>query len=303
MKKILLSFITILVAFSLVSCKSQVTAKVDGKLNIVASLFPQYDFAKHIAGDKATVTLLLPPGVESHTFDPKPSDMTNIYNADLFLYTGDEMEPWASKLLAGVKNKNLVAVDMSKGINLIKEEEQAQEHEYDPHIWLDPTIAMKMVESISNALCEKDPENATYYKNNAAQYTIQLQKLDDDFKTVVSNGKRNTIVFGGRFAYIYFINHYGLKYETAYDSCSTEAEPSIRKMVAIIDFIKQNNIPCIYHEEFVDPKVAKSIAEQTGATPLLFSTAHNVSKDEFAKGITYIDIMRENLKNLEKGLN
>ena len=293
-------------------------AKGDKKIEIVASLFPQYDFARAIAGDKATVTLLLPPGMESHTFDPKPADMTKIYKADLFIYTGKFMEPWAERVIAGASDggaQNLLVVDASKGITLEEDEhshehedhghegEDAHRHEYDPHIWLDPTLAMKMVDNIADALCEKDPTNANYYRANAAKYRKELEKLDSDIFAAVKAGKRDTLVFGGRFAYLYFLKHFGLHYVTAYDSCSTEAEPSVRDVARVIDYVRKHNIPCVYHEEFVDPKIARSIAEQTGASLELFSTAHNVTKDELEGGVTFIKVMRGNLARIEKGLN
>lgn len=300
------------------------SGRPDGaKLSIVASLFPQYDFARAIAGDKAEVSLLLPPGMESHTFDPKPSDMTKIYGSDLFIYTGKTMEPWADRVIAGMEDggaRNLLVVDASEGISLEghdhdddhddedgdhddHSDSDAHGHEYDPHIWLDPIHAIKMVGNIEEALCQKDPENADYYRANASAYKKELEKLDADITAVVKAGKRDTLVFGGRFAYLYFLKHYGLNYVTAYNSCSTEAEPSIRNMTHVIRYMRENDIPCVFHEEFVDPKVARSIAEQTGASLELFSTAHNVTKDELESGVTFIDIMRGNLSRIEKGLN
>ncbi len=285
---------------------------VDGKkLTIVASLFPQYDFARQIAGDRATVVLLLPPGVESHTFDPKPADMTKIYDADLFIYTGKYMEPWTERVIAGAKDggaKNLLVVDASEGVALTEDEhghegEEGHHHEYDPHIWLDPTLAMKMARNIADALCEKDPANEEYYRANAANYEKELEKLDADIFAAVKAGKRDTLVFGGRFAYLYFLKHFGLRYVTAYDSCSTEAEPSVRDVARVIDYVREHHIPCVYHEEFVDPKIARSIAEQTGASLELFSTVHNVTKDELERGVTFIELMRGNLARIEKGLN
>ena len=280
----------------------------DGKLKIIATLFPQYDFAKQIAGDKANVKLLLPPGVESHTFDPKPGDMLEIYNADLFIYTGENMEPWAQTIIKGVTNDNLVIVDCSKNIELINdddEDEHGNEHEHgaDPHIWLDPTLAVKMVGNITDTLCDKDPENSEFYKKNADIYIKRLQKLDDDIFDVIDNAKRNVIVFGGKFSYIYFLRHFNLNYVTAYDSCSTNAEPSMAKILSVITFIKQNNIPCVYYEELSTHQVAKAIAKETGKKSYLFSTGHNVTKSEFDDGITFLDIMYANLENLKKGLN
>jgi len=301
------------IIFALTSCMSTEAEYNNngddgGKLKITATLFPQYDFARQIAGDKANIKLLLPPGVESHTYDPKPSDILDIYNADLFIYTGENMEPWAETIIKGVTNNNLVIVDCSKNIELIQDNNEAEkdhEHEHgaDPHIWLDPTLAIKMVENIADALCEKDPENAEFYSQNAENYINRLKELDDDIFEVIDNAKRNIIVFGGRFSYIYFLRRYNLDYVTAYDSCSTNAEPSMAKILYVVNFMTENNIPCVYYEELSAHQVAKAIAKETGRKSYLFSTAHNVTKSEFDGGITFLDIMYKNIENLKKGLN
>ena len=276
-----------------------------GKPLVVCSLFPQYDFARQVAGERATVFMLLPPGMESHTFDPRPADIITLNKANLFVFTGAYMEPWAKRIVESLDNKKLIVVDASAGINLLREHDGVQhghDVEYDPHIWLDFTLAAKIVDAVADGLCRVDPENAFFYKKNASDYKTKLAQLDRDFFEIVKNGKRDTLVFGGRFAYRYFLAHYNLKYVTAYETCSTEGEPSVRQMANVIRYIKDNGVRVLFHEEFVDPKVARSIAEQTEAESLLFSTGHNVTKDEFQSGITFIDIMRANMKNVEKGL-
>ena len=306
---IILIFIVILIfIFILTSCIAFDGETEDGagKLKIVATLFPQYDFAKQIAGDKANVKLLLPPGVESHSFDPKPGDIVKIYNADLFIYTGENMEPWAETVLKGAANENLIIVDCSKNIELFLEQDDddhGHEHHADPHIWLDPVRAVQMVENILGALCEKDPENAGYYRQNADDYIKLLQKFDGDMFDLVNHAKRKVIVFGGRFSYIYFLTHFGLDYVTAYDSCASTEEPSVSKVLSVVKFINENNIPCIYHEELSAHQIAKAIAKEAGRKTYLFSTAHNVTKSEFDGGITFLDIMYANLENLKIGLN
>ena len=297
-----------------ISSKSE--ASQSDKITVVATLFPQYDFAKQIAGDKAEVSLLLPPGTESHTYDPSPADILKVFSSDVFLYTGKEMEPWAEKIINSVKNKNLIIGNVSAGIDLMKVEHRhhhekehhhdnasQHEHNFDPHIWLDPSLAAKMVDNIALTFCQKDPRNSDFYKNNAEIYKNKLCELDNNFKNMINSSKRKSIVFAGRFAHLYFINRYGLEYIAAFDGCSTEAEPSVKKVSKIIDFIHKNNIPAIYYEEISEPKVANSIAEQTGMKTLKFSTLHNVTKEQLENNVTYIDLMQENLENLRQGLN
>ena len=277
----------------------------DSRPAIIASLFPQYDFARHIAGDRARVTLLLPPGAESHVFDPTYSDMAAIHRADIFIYTGAVMEPWAGRIAAGVDAASLLIVDASAGITLLDHlfnthTHHEHNHGADPHIWLDPMRAKQMVDNIAAALVETDPENAAFYLANAAAYREKLAALDADIAAVVAASGGRSLVFGGRFAYAYFLERYQIPYRTAFDSCSTQAEPSILRMTQIINYVREHRIPVVFHEELADPRIARTIADGAGATALLFSTAHNVTRDELAQGITYIDIMRQNLRHIEK---
>lgn len=335
MKKILTVILVVLLVAALFGCtQNQKTSDLsenennNEKIKIVTTLFPQYDFARQIAGDKAEVTLLLPPGAESHSFEPTPSDIITINKADIFIYTGKYMEPWAEKIIQSTDSDTINILDVSNGITLFKEDHEHDEeehdedehteddidnseehggdghnHEYDPHIWTSPVIAKKMVDNIAASLCYVDSENASYYKSNAEKYKKQLDELDAEFNEIVSTGVRNKIYFGGRFALHYFTEEYGLEHESAYDNCSSETEPSAHDIAQIIDEIKEHKIPVIYYEELTDPKVSRSISEDTGAEMLLFHSCHNISKEDFEKGVTYLDIMKQNAENLKKGLN
>lgn len=278
-------------------------AKSD-KIQIAATLFPQYDFARQIAGDKAEVTLLLPPGVESHSYEPTPSDIIKITQSDLFIYTGKYMEPWSGKIIDGMKDSgsDSLVLDVSQGIDLIRSEEDDAAHPYDPHIWTDPLIAKEMVAGIRDALCRIDPVNAEYYEENAEKYNSELDALDSEFRAVVSSGKRNEIIFGSRFALYYFAKQYGLSYKAAFDSCSSETEPSARTVAGLVKEITDKRIPVIYYAELEDPKVARSMSAETGAKLLLFHSCHNVTKEELESGATYLSLMKQNAENLKEGL-
>lgn len=283
------------------------------QLTIVATLFPQYDFAREVAGEKANVTLLLPPGMESHSFEPTPGDIITIQNSDIFLYTGDEMEPWAAGIAADLNNQVFVA-NLSEGIQLAKEpgeehqheiEEQHHEkhhHSYNPHIWTSPVLAMEMVKNIEKALIQTDPDNQAYYEDNTRNYLSQLQKLDDTFRELTANPSHRTVYIGSRFSLYYFMKEYHLSYVAAYDSCEEEAEPSIKRVLSMIQDMRKDNIPAIYYEELTEPYVAKTIAESADAKPLLFHSCHNVSQSELDLGVTYLSLMEQNAKNLKKGL-
>lgn len=277
------------------------------KISVIATLFPQYDFARQIAGDKAEVKLLLPAGVESHSYEPSPADLAAISNCDLFVYTGKEMEPWAETLIGGAGTVR--ALDISAGIAQPMpehtEEDGHTHHEfaYNPHIWTDPVLAKQMVSAIADALCEADSNNADFYRTNEAAYLTELDQLDEQFRTIVQNGRRKKMIFGGRFAFHYFVQRYGLEYDAAFDSCSAETEPSAAAVARIISQIRTEGIPVVYYEELTEPKVAQSISQETGAEPLLFHSCHNVSKDELSGGATYLSLMRQNAENLKRGLN
>ena len=277
-----------------------------GKLQVVATLFPQYDFARRVAGDRAAVTMLLPPGVESHSFDPTPADLVTMQKADLFLYTGAQMETWAGSLLSSLPESTTV-VDLSQGIALSGEahDEGSDGHSHlaDPHIWTSPKNAMIMVASIRDALCSADPDGAAIYEENANQYLEELAELDAAFRDIVANGIRRTLAFSGRFALHYFAEEYGLDCVAALESCSGESEPSAQSVARVISVIREQGLPVVYYEELSDPKVGRSIASETGVQLLLFHSCHNLSKDEFDRGETYLSLMRQNAENLKVGLN
>ena len=294
------------------------------KIEVVATLFPQYDFVKQVGGDKVNVTLLLPPGSESHTYEPTPQDMVLIDESSLFIYTGKEMEPWADNLISGMKN-NIRVLDLSNTVKLINVEEFEEEHSdenaehehehehehdeeghhhtYDPHIWLNPQYAIKMVRSIEQELSIIDPNNSEYYKSNADNYIKQINDLDYEFEETVKNAKSPKIAFGGAFAYAYFVERYDLDFISAYETCGESAEPSTVKVKEVIDFINKNKIPVIFYKEYTTGNIAKTISEATGAKMLVFNTVHNVSKDEIQNGASYVSIMRSNLDNLKQALN
>lgn len=292
-----------------------------GQLRVVTTLFPQYDFVRQVTGEKAYVSLLLPLGMESHSYEPSPADVIAIGDADLFVYTGDYMEGWVSGILESV-GTDVMVLDISQGIPLDMEmhghehgEEESghdepeehfagdgHHHEFDPHIWTSPVKARQMVENLVQALCRADPENAAYYQENARRYQQELGQLDSDIRTVIADSAQKTLFFGGTFPFHYFFEEYGLEYEAAYDNCSGETEPSVAVMTHMIREMREEQIPVIYYEELVDPKIARSIAEETGAQMLLFHSCHNVSQHDFEEGVTYLSLMRQNLEHLKIGL-
>ncbi len=305
MRKVLTVVIAVMLVFALSGCESNIEnvvvadegAEATNRLSIVTSLYPQYDFARSIVGDKADVILILPPGVESHSFEPTPQDMVTLQNADLFLYTGKEMEPWAYKLTGSIDAK---IVDLSVGITMMDLEEH--EELVDPHIWTDPNLAIIMVENISTSLKEIDEKNADYYEANANTLKQALVDLDTEIKETLSKTTSKTILSGGHFAFGYFVKRYGLKHMSPYEGFSPDAEPTPKKIVALIETINETDAKAIFYEELINPKVSRVISEETDIEMLLLHGAHNVTKEEFEAGKSYITFMKENLERLKIGL-
>lgn len=296
--------------FALCACSEQ-GEKTEGdseKLQVVCTLFPQYDFVREIAGDCVELTLLLPPGVESHSYDPTPSDMKAVASADIVIRVGENMETWSSKLM-GSAGDGAVLLDLADemGLELEAHEHGDDEHadsakERDPHIWTDPVLAKDMVRIITEKLCELDEKNAAEYDSRSELYISKLEALDKDIKEIVGNAKRKTVIFSGRFALKNFTDRYGLKAVSALDACADNSEPSAAAVAKIVDTVKDENIPVIFYEELIEPKTAKIISSETGADMLLFHSCHNLSKDDFNSGETYLSLMRKNVENLREAL-
>jgi len=321
LKKILVAFISFIILIIIMIClvmgfKTENIIKDNNKIQIVATLFPQYDFVKQIVGDKAEVKLLINSGVETHNYEPTAKDMITILNnADMFLFTGTNLEPWTESLVKNLEDTDCKIIDISKGIDLIKveefeekyinseillEEESHHEEEiYDEHIWLSPKNAIKMLDNTLEAICEIDSENQNYYKENAENYRRKIENLDFELKQIVEESTRKEIAVGGEFAYSYLIDEYNLNFVTVYTNCGYGEDPSISKVKSVIDYINKYNMPVVYYEELSEGTVAKMIAEETQAKALILYSIHNANISED----TYVSLMKKNIENLKEGLN
>ncbi len=270
---------------------------------IVATIFPDYDFVRVVAGNQVEARLLLPPGVEAHTYEPTPGDVAAVARAAAFVYTGAHMEPWVEGFLSGVGNKKLVVVDASQGIALAAERsEDHDEDELDPHIWLDPTLASRMVATIADALATLDPTGAASYRTNAAAYQAKLAELDARIARDLAPAKGTTIVYGGHFAFGYFARRYGLEHRSPYRGFSPDAEPTPQAVAELVDVLKSTEARVVFYEELLEPRVARAIAGATGARIELLHGVHNLTRDELDKGASYLSIMEDNLRKLKEAL-
>lgn len=305
-KQSLVVFVVIVLVCSFFACAKRSEGPVQmKKLKVITTLFPLYDMAKKIGADKADVSLLLPPGVEAHSFEPKPSDIVRINEADVFVYTGKFMEPWAEDVIQGIVNKNLVVVDASQGTTMIPgvfHDADEPAGSIDPHIWLDFNNAGIMVKNIFQAFQLKDSANKVFYEQKAGEYRRKLSELDSLYKTTLAACKNKTIVYGGHYAFGYLARRYGLKYLTA-QGVSPDAEPTANDLIKLVEQIKQDKIKYVFYEELTSPKIAETIAGETKARLLLLNAAHNVSRDQIDQGISFFDILERDLDNLKIGLS
>jgi zinc transport system substrate-binding protein len=302
------------------SCSKKEAVPVGYKtIKVVTTLFPLYDFARNVGGETVQIELLLPPGIEPHSFEPKPADIRKISEADLLFYTGKFMEPWVEDVLKGVASRNLLVVDTSTGImtgegrdlqghhqgDKHPEGKRGHRHEpgvKDPHIWLDFSNATIMVGNILNGFIAKDPSNRRIYMKNAEAYTMELSMLDKRFRDGLSSCRKDKIIHGGHFAFGYLARRYHLQYLSAYKGFSPNAEPAPGDIIELIQNLRKHRLNYIFFEELVSSNVAETIGRETGAQLLMLHGAHNISKDDWDQNVTFLSLMENNLKNLRIGL-
>jgi len=286
----------------------------NGKINIVSTIFPQYDFARNITGDKANLKMLIPPGGETHTYEPTPQDIISIQNADVFLYIGGESDVWVDSILESVDTSKTEIVklidcvdtfeeEVVEGMEAHEDDEAGEEAETDEHIWTAPQNAVKMVNAINSAVCKADSSNSEFYTKNAEEYINKLKELDNSFAEIVSNSERKELIFGDRFPLRYFTEAYGLKYYAAFPGCASETEPSASTIAFLSDKVKEDKIPVVLKIELSSSAVAETVAKESGAKVLTFYSCHNLSKNQFDNGEDYISMMTENLDTLKTALN
>lgn len=300
--------------------KETESKKEDGKVKVMATIFPEYDFVRQIGKDHVDVSMLLSPGAESHSFEPTPKDIKNIEKADLFLYVGGDSDEWVGNILDSLKKDKLKIMTIMDCVQLVEEEtvegmtpekEEAEEKEseeeegpeYDEHVWTSPRNAKLIAQKICDQLCEIDPKNSEDYKANAKAYLAELDQLDQQFKTVVEQGKRKEIIVADRFPFRYFVEAYGLKYYAAFPGCSTDTEANASTVAFLTKKVKEDKIPVVFHIELSNEKMCQSIAENTGAKSKLLNAVHNISADDFKNGVTYMDLMKNNVEALKEALN
>lgn len=314
-KKIICLFMTaILVLLCFSSCSAGEITDDGDKLKIVTTIFPQYDFARSIGGDRVSLKMLITPGGESHSYEPTPQDIIAVKNCDIFICTGGESDVWSNVILKSIDTENITVIQMMDCVDIVEEEivdgmkekigtgEEEEEHEYDEHVWTSLKNVKKISSEIGNAMILKDGINEEYYRDNLNSFLDELDGLDSEYENAISKAKNKTLIFGDRFPFRYLFKDYGLKYYAAFPGCSTESDVSAKNMMFLIDKVREENLPIVYYIEFSARKIADTISSETGAEPLLFHSCHTISKSDFDSGVTYLSLMKQNLENLKRGL-
>lgn len=288
------NFISVLcTSMLLTGCGSSPMEKKDDKLQVYTSFYPMYDFTKKIGGDHVDVKNMTPAGTEPHDFEPSTTDIKNINEADMFIYNGDDMEHWVRDVKDSLDNDKLKIVKASKNITLMS---GSEEGDSDPHTWLSLKNAKTEMKTIKDELVELDPDHEKDYTANYDKYAKELDQLDSDFTKQLQPYEGRAIVVAHQ-AFGYLCQDYGLE-QIPIEGLSPDSEPTPAKMKEIIDDVKKNNINVIFYEELVDPKVAETIAKETGSETKVLNTLEGLSDEELKDGKDYISVMKDNLNAL-----
>jgi zinc transport system substrate-binding protein len=272
-----------------------------GKLKVYTSFYPLYDFAVKIGGDKIKVTNLVPAGTEPHDWEPATTDIISLEKGDILIYNGAGLEHWVEQVTSSLENKELLLVNASDGITLLKgNEKEKGVNGYDPHIWLSVTNAKKEMENIKNALVKADPDNKDFYEANYVKYGAEFDTLDAKFKEELSALPGKDIVVAHQ-AFAYLCSDYGLN-QVAIEGLAADSEPDAKRMAEIVDFAREKNIKTIFFEELVSPKVAQAIASEIGASTDVLNPLEGLTQEQLNAGEDYLTVMEENLHALVKAL-
>ncbi len=282
----------IICCFMLCSCQE---AEVDGGISVVTSNFPAFDFVRQIAGDNVNIKLLIKPGGDLHSYEPSPADIIDISECDIFIYNGGENDQWAEEIL-----ENAGDVKTVRMMDCV--DEIFGEHESDEHVWTSPLNAAKISERICEELCAIDGDKREEYRENTSGFTKTLLKLDGEIEEIVNSSKRDILVFADRFPVRYFTERYSLRFASPFAGCSHDTEASPKDIADIIDMVNSENIPVVFYGETSDRKLAKTVASETGVEMRLFHSCHNLSREDFEAGRTYLDIMNDNKEVLKEAL-
>ncbi len=294
-------------AFVLISC-NKASDESDSKLKVVAIDFPSYDAARFLLRDEATLSLLLPPGVDMHHYEPTPKDMIEVSNADLVIFIGGPSDEWVYRVLESAGNESYLTLisavelldeELVEGMEAEEEEEEGEE--LDEHVWTSPLNEIAILSRLSERLMELTGDDI--YKERFENVKSELLAIDSDFRAIVADSALDTLIFASRFPLRYFVEEYGIKYYAAFPGCAEETEPSAKTVAFLIDKAKELEVPLILNIELSSALIANTIAAEAGIKVAVFQSLHNVSVEDFNRGENYLSLMRRNEEVLKEALN
>ena len=302
--------------FLLFSCSSADEGN-DDRLEIMAASFPSYDAARAVAGDLASITMLVPPGGGEHSYEPSIEDVIRISESDLFIYNGGESDTWITYILSDLdsatstfsllENAAFTLYEDEENIAWKEENHDGHDHSHgrvlDEHVWTSPENEIAIIQALCEEIASLDEDNREVYESNAASYIEDIREVQGTIRDIVENGMRREIIVADRFPLLYFVTEFSLDYYAAYPGCSSESEPSAKTVAFLIDKVREDGIPVVLHMELANTLLSEVVAEETGAAVMEFSSCHNVSKRVFDSGVTYVDLMRQNAAVLKEVLN
>lgn len=286
-------------------CSCGEVERSTGKTSVVTTIFPYYDFARSVSKGTCDVDMLLKPGSDVHSFEPTPSDILKIRNADLFIYNGGESDEWVDSILESLGDTDKPVVmkmtDYVKPLTEMDADHHAEDEE-DEHIWTSLDNAKTLVSKISDEVSKLDQKHKTVYNKNGLDYIEKISKVQSEIENTVSSSESKKIVVGDRFPLLYFATEFSLDWECAFPGCSTETEPSLDRLSKLTDTIEKDKIKTILKLEMSENKVADTLADETNTKVRTFYSAESVSKEDFANNITYVDLMERNNNALKEAL-
>lgn len=313
MQKGLLLLGTVLVSILLTACGSEEKkeASADDKIQVMTTFYPMYEFTKEVVGDKGDVELLIPAGTEPHDFEPSAKDLAKISDSDVFVYNSPELETWTENLTDTIDTDKTKIIQAAKEIELMdgaehdhedeEDHDHDHEHELDPHVWLDPALAIKEVETIRDQLSKKYPDDQAAFEKNAASYIDELKALDAEYQTAFKDAKNKTFVTQHA-AFGYLAKQYGLTQE-AISGVSPDQEPSPSRLSELKHYVDDHQVEVIYFEENASSKVAETLSEETGVKLAVLNPLESLTEKQIKAGENYLSIMRENLTALKQAIH
>lgn len=315
MKKITAFCISILLLICVMGgCVKEEKGNDNGKINIVASIFPVYDWVREIAGNSADVTMLIDNGVDPHSFQPSAEDIVKISNCDMFIYTGGESDEWMEDALKEAVNKNMTVVNLLDVLSDdVKQEEivegmqgeKSGEAENDEHVWLSLKNAELFCGYISGKLGEINKEHKDEYALNTKKYIKRLSAVDRDYKTAIENARIKTLVFADRFPFRYMFDDYGLSYYAAFPGCEADAEASFETITFLAKKIDELKLNSIFQIDGSDGSLARTVKNCTRSKNqeiLTLNSMQSVTLEQSEDKTTYLSVMKNNLKILKRAL-